>query len=437
MLKRWLPLAAALSCIVLGACAGHSARLATPSLPVPYSETVTDERWQPAAKKARIIVEQARAIHGLPSLTAAVAIDGKVVWAAAAGWSDVETRTPATLTTRYRIGSTSKAVTATLLARLVDRGTMSLDAPARTWAAQLPNPQWLALKPRQLASHSAGIVDYGQNRDLVGLFHSLHERKQFESVMDSLSVFDGNRLKSPPGVAFRYTSFDVVLLSALMEAASGTSFLDLIQREIANPLGATTLSADYQDRPMPDRATFYWRKKQNLRRWRHVNHSYKWAAGGLIASSSDLVRIGSAWLNPEYIQPETREAFWMPQKLANGMVNPQSYAIGWRSNLNPTLLGEGCPLWNVHHGGVSKGAYSWLVIYPEFRLVVAINANARLDEFADFIAIEQAITRAFLASPGLDLGISGTKADDVPASRGERHKTSNCQPSPSMTAPPP
>ncbi|MCX9148410.1 hypothetical protein [Erythrobacter sp. WG] len=55
---------------------------------------------------------------------------------------------------------------------------------------------------------------------------------------------------------------------------------------------------------------------------------------------------------------------------------------------------------NVHHGGVSKSAHSWLVIYPEQRLVVALNANARLDEFGDFIAIEQAITRAFLNPSG-------------------------------------
>ena len=81
-------------------------------------------------------------------------------------------------------------------------------------------------------------------------------------------------------------------------------------------------------------------------------------------------------------------------------VNEQSYAIGWRANPNTRLLGADKPAWNVHHGGVSKGAYSWLVIYPEQRLVVVLNANARLDEFGDFMAIEQAITRAFLNASG-------------------------------------
>ena len=396
MTKRWLPLAAALAFCVLGGCAGHGKKIALPAPPAPYTETLDDERWRIAAEAGRKTLEDARIRHGLPALSVAVAYDGKIVWAAASGWADLERRTPASLTTRYRIGSTSKAITATALARLVDKGTMSLDGPASTWTNDLPNPQWLALTPRQLASHTAGIVDYDQNRDLAGLFHSIRERKQFDSVIEALSVFDGNKLKFTPGTAFRYTSFDVVLLSALMERATGTSFLDLLDREVAHPLGTASLSADYQDRDVPDRATFYWRKGGILKPWGRVNHSYKWSGGGLIASSSDLARIGSAWLDPAYITPATREAFWTPQRLANGEVNEQSYAIGWRANPNLRVLGEDKPVWNVHHGGVSKGAYSWLVIYPEKRLVVALNTNARLDDFGDFMAIEQAITRAFL-----------------------------------------
>lgn len=70
-------------------------------------------------------------------------------------------------------------------------------------------------------------------------------------------MFDGNRLKFAPGTGFRYTSFDVVLLSALMEKAAGMTFPELVEREISGPLGIPSLSADHQDRAMPNRATFY------------------------------------------------------------------------------------------------------------------------------------------------------------------------------------
>jgi CubicO group peptidase (beta-lactamase class C family) len=396
MTKRWLPLAAALALGVLGGCAGHGKPAALPAPSAPYTETLGAPRWHDAAAAARTKLEDARQHHDLPSLSVAVAVEGDIVWAAVSGWADLESRTPASLNTRYRVGSTSKAVTATMLARLVDRGTMSLDAPASTWASDLPNREWPALTPRQLASHTAGIVDYDQNRDLAGLFHSIRERKQFDSVTEALSVFDGNKLKFTPGTGFRYTSFDIVLLSALMENAARAPFLELLDREVARPLGAASLSADHQDRPVPDRATFYFRKDGTIKPWARVNHSYKWAGGGLVASSTDLARIGSAWLDPAYIARETRETFWTPQRLASGEINEQSYAIGWRSNPNHRVLGEDRPIWNVHHGGVSKGAYSWLVIYPDYHLVVALNTNARLDDFGEFMTIEQAISRLFL-----------------------------------------
>jgi serine beta-lactamase-like protein LACTB len=393
---RWLHLAATAALLLLCACAGHGPRLAIPDARTPYTEAVGDRRWQSAARDARATLEAARARLGLPALSVAVAVDGHLAWTAASGWADIERAVPANLATRYRLGSTSKAITATALARLVDQGLMSLDAPISTWRSDLPNPAWTALTPRQLASHTAGIVDYDQNRDLVGLFHSLQERKQFDGIAQALSVFDGNDLKYRPGTAFRYTSFDTVLLSAAIEGAAGQPFLAVLAAEIARPLAVPSLSADHQDRPVPERATFYARDDKGFRRWRPVNHSYKWAGGGLIASSSDLARIGAAWLDAAYIGPQTRRAFWEPQRLASGEVNEQSYAIGWRSNPNRSLFGAEQPVWNVHHGGVSKGAFSWLVIYPELRVVVALNANARLDDFADFMAVEQAVTRHFV-----------------------------------------
>lgn len=36
------------------------------------------------------------------------------------------------------------------------------------------------------------------------------------------------------------------------------------------------------------------------------------------------------------------------------------------------------------------------MIYPDYHLVVALNTNARLEDFGEFMAIEQAITRLFL-----------------------------------------
>lgn len=54
---------------------------------------------------AVLLGHQAR-LHA-PSLSAAIAIDGELVWSAAVGWADLANGIPATPQTLYRIGSTS------------------------------------------------------------------------------------------------------------------------------------------------------------------------------------------------------------------------------------------------------------------------------------------------------------------------------------------
>lgn len=397
-------LCALILCILLAGCAGHGPRLARPAEPAPFEQRLFDQRFATAAEAAGAELRAACERHNLPSLTAAVSVDGKLVWAAAMGWADVAARRPATIATRYRIGSTSKAVTATGLARLVDAGVMTLDRPIGDWAKDLPNAAWNQLTPRQLASHTAGIVSYEQNRDLLGLWQSIRETRRFDSVAEALSVFDGNKLKYPPGTGFEYSSFDIVLLSRAMEAAAGRPWPELMAERVFAPAGVAGVSPDWRDHDIPGRATFYWRKGDRWRAWRRVDHSYKWAGGGLVASSAELALIGGRWFDPGFIRPETRTAFWEPQRLADGRVNEQYYAIGWRSHPQTRLLGPDRPVHNVHHGGVSKGAMSWLNLYPEWKVAIAINANARFDDFADLIALERPITRAFVdvLEPGLD-----------------------------------
>lgn len=385
------------ACLTLTACASHGPVTPLPAVhPVPYDEYILDDRYKDAAANVRKQIEAARIEYGLPSLSAAVSINGELVWAGVTGWSNIESQTAANITTRYRIGSTSKAVTSTILARLVDAKKIDLDKPISTWMKKLPQERWAPLTPRQLSSHTAGIVDYEQNRDISGLIKTLRETKQYDNVYESLEIFDGNRLKYAPGSNFHYSSFDVILLSAAIAAAANDSFLNILNEWAVKLAGNLTISADYQNRQVSSRALFYHRKNGRLRRWRNVNHSYKWAAGGLIASSSDLVRLGGAWFDDSFISTKTRNIFWQPQRLSNGKINEQNYAIGWRSNEQTILLGKEKPVHNVHHGGISKGSYSWLNLYPKYKIAVALNSNARLDEFSDFANIEYPITREFL-----------------------------------------
>lgn len=363
--------------------------------PDTYPQTTAFSVHPQSTAALQLLAQHREEIHA-PAMSAAVAVDGKIVWAGAVGWENIEKHISATTNTQFRIGSTSKAVTVTLLAKLFQDGKIDLDKPISNYDLNLPNPQWGSITPRQLASHSSGLPDYLDNYgDLWGMHYLFKLNKRYTSVKESLEVFDDNALLFTPGSQFHYTSFNTVLQSVVLEAVSGEPFLSAMRNHIFIPLGMNSTSAEYEHSQPNSLATFYWNKDGKypaFRVWQKVDLSHRLAGGGFISTPSDMVKLGSAWLDEKFITPETRQLFWTPQTLADGSVNPQNYALGWRWANYEDDMGF---VRNANHGGVSRGSQSWLMVIPERNMVVAVMINANVEEFWDFGKVSMPLARLF------------------------------------------
>jgi serine beta-lactamase-like protein LACTB, mitochondrial len=356
----------------------------------PYTEGFVDPEYRDAADNVRDILTSRRAEINAPAYSAAVVVDGKLVWSAAAGWADLEAGEKATPATLFRIGSTSKAVTGTLFARLVDAGLVDPDAPISEYVDDLPNPAWQDLTLRQLASHTAGIPNYEANKDLIGVYRAMALRDHHEDVAEGLAYFDSSPLMFEPGADFEYSSFDVVLLSVVLQEAGGAPFQELLEQWVTRPLGVKTPTPDA---PGPDHAQSYLLKGSKVRAWWKVDLSHKLAGGGFMATPADLAVMGAAWLDNDFITEETREQFWTPQRLKDGSVNEQGYAMSWR--FADELWWTDEKLANANHGGVSKGSMAWLVVIPEKRMAVAMAINTRVWPFEKWASIHGDLAAAF------------------------------------------
>jgi D-alanyl-D-alanine carboxypeptidase len=97
-----------------------------------------------------------------PDLSGAVLLSrgGNIVVAKAFGMADREMGTPATLDTRFRIGSMNKMFTAVAVLRLVEEGVIDLDAPMDTYLKQYPNANvGSKVTVRHLLTHTGGTGD--------------------------------------------------------------------------------------------------------------------------------------------------------------------------------------------------------------------------------------------------------------------------------------
>src|SRR5687767_9224653 len=68
-------------------------------------------KWAGAVEQGRESVRASLAEQNLPGLSAAVGIDGNIVWAEGFGFADLENRVPVTPNHRFRIGTASKLLT--------------------------------------------------------------------------------------------------------------------------------------------------------------------------------------------------------------------------------------------------------------------------------------------------------------------------------------
>ena len=307
----------------------------------------------------------------LPSISIAVGTADGPIWSEAVGLADLDSGTAAGVTTAYIVGSTAKAITSVLLARLLDRRAIDLDAPLSSYLSGLPADLG-EVTARQLASHTAGVRHYGF--DLLSYPpHDSFSRRHYANVTEALAAFSGDPLEFPPGSDFKYSTFGYVLLSAALEAAAGSSYPDLLRDEIARPLGLSTL-AIAPPGPAASVAERYVTESGKFCPAFPVDVSNRWAGGGLVASPSDMVRFGQAFLDDRYISPETRATLLTVQPLPGDRPNPQGYALGWRVQEANSLI-EGESIRIAHHGGVGMGGASFFMIVPDHGLVTSIVTN--------------------------------------------------------------
>lgn len=317
-----------------------------------------DSHYQATIAAARRLVCDSL-VPRIPGLQVAVAVDGRLVWSETFGYRDLERRVPVTRTTLFRIGSVSKPLTAAAVARLVEAGTLDLDAPVQRYVPSFPQKPW-PVTTRALAGHLTGIRHYRGAEFMLN--------RRYASVTEGLGIFADDSLLFEPGTRFSYSSYGWNLISAVVEGASGENFLRYMSTHVIGPLGLTHTAPDRADSLIPDRTRFYDQDSSaGFVLSRPVDNSSKWAGGGFLSTAEDLVQFGAAMLRPGFVQATTLDLLFTSQRTRDGQ--PVGYGIGWF--LTSDSLGHRL----AFHGGGSVGGTTAFGIDRDSRVVIAITSN--------------------------------------------------------------
>jgi serine beta-lactamase-like protein LACTB, mitochondrial len=350
-----------LAALVLCAIAAASACGASESSPASNAagcrETTASADHRHAIAIARPLLRRLNAGLRAPGLSLTVAAGGRIVWSANCGYADLKSRRPVTDRTRFRIGSVSKPLTATALARVAASGQVDLDASVARYLPEFPSHGG-AITLRRLAGHLAGIRHYETQAEAIN-------RRHFANVAATLSLFADDPLVAEPGARFSYSSYGYDVIGAVLEHVAGKSFAALMREQVLAPasMTATTLASA----PANARATFYEvTSNGGVRRAPPIDLSDRLPAGGFLSTAGDLARFGVALTDGTLVDAAAAQMMFTSQRTTTG--ESTGYGLGFEVHPSPFGLFVG-------HTGAVDGGTAALLIHPQSRAVLALTTN--------------------------------------------------------------
>ena len=358
-------------------------------VPALASHTLSRADIEKAINQGRPILKQSLREQGLPGIQVAVSVGGHVVWSEGLGYANVESQIPVTPVSKFRVGSVSKSITAAAIGRLVELGQLDLDAVVQTYVPSFPEKRW-PITTRQLGGHLSGIRHYRD--DAMGRDENLSDVR-YETVLDGLVIFKDDPLLFEPENRYSYSSYAWNLISAVIEGASGRSFLQYMREQVFEELNLWHTQADWTDSLVTFRTNYYdYGEDGRLVNSPYVDNSYKWAGGGFVSTAEDLVRFADAHSRVGFFEQATLDLLFTSQKLSSGLET--GYGIGWSTRVDD----RGRKI--VSHGGGSVGGSTTLILYPEERVSVALISNISGWQ-EDRNALSQQLAQPFLEALAL------------------------------------
>jgi serine beta-lactamase-like protein LACTB, mitochondrial len=297
----------------------------------------------------------------VPSITAGLLSNGKIVWISTKGLSDLENNVHATDKTLYRIASISKSITAIAIMQLVETGRINLDESALKYIPYLPSPR-KQFTVRQLLNHTAGIRSYRENE--------FDSKNYFSSTRDVVLYIMKDSLEFNPGERYLYSTLGYNLLAAIIENISGLDYADYLKLYIFDPAGMENTIPDYQKGIIFNRARGYTRDSyRQIQNAPLADLSIKYAGGGILSTATDLLHFSLNILNGKLIKPETLDSMLSPTRLNDGKYI--NYGLGFSFETDET----GRKFFS--HSGGGTGFTSHLVIYPVEKIASVYLTNIR------------------------------------------------------------
>ena len=358
----------------------HEAK-ATPVVKKDSARIITDKNIA-VSNDANPFVESAlREFEGLiktaltnrqaPGAAIAVVRDTSIIFLKGYGLRDTKKTDSIDTRTVFRLGSVSKSVTATLVAILVNEGSLHWDDPVIKYLPHFRLKSAEASKIltlRHLLSHTMGLPYHAYTI-------MIEDHTPFDTLIDHLKDLD---LVGKPGELYSYQNVGFSLIGNVIEKATGKKLEDVFIEKLFLPLGMNDASASFEKIMIDDNVAMphYFTKPTTI-----SSAYYSVApAGGINASIQDM----GLWLKalmgnrPKILPEKELDEIFKPQVTAIARnhnfwqwkrVRKSYYGLGWRviTFANDTI---------EYHGGYVNNYRCEVALNRKKKIAIALLVNS-------------------------------------------------------------
>ncbi|MEK4893895.1 serine hydrolase domain-containing protein [Bacillus sp. FSL M7-0996] len=353
--------------------AGSSLLYTTPTLIVKAEPTQSvSSSLQTSTQRDRNSVKQAvrdTLQLGFPGVLAKTSEGGKT-WSYAAGVANLSSKKPMKTDFRFRIGSVTKAFTATVVLQLAEENSLNLDDSIEKWLPGVIQGNGYDDKQitiRQLLNHTSGIAEYTRSKG----FNLMDTKKSYraeELVKMGISMPPD----FAPGKSWSYSNTGYVLLGILIETVTGNSYAEEIENRIIEPLelSNTFLPGNSSVIPGTKHARGYIQLDgaSEPKDVTYYNPSMGSSAGDMISTADDLNKFFSYLLGGKLLKEQQLKQ--MLTTVPTGEAALGRYGLG----IYETKLPNGVSIWG--HGGSIPGFVTFAGGTLGGKHTLAVNLNS-------------------------------------------------------------
>ncbi|HTD98525.1 MAG TPA: serine hydrolase domain-containing protein [Mucilaginibacter sp.] len=303
----------------------------------------------------------------IPGLSVVILKKGQILKIQSYGLANIETRSPATAQTVYKLGSLSKQFIAAAVMLLEQSGKVNLDSPINAYLDSLPSA-WQGIRVRNLLTHTSGLVRDAPDFDPL----------KVRSLNEDIKAIYLLPLDFAPGAQWDYSNMNYYVLAAIIEKVTGANWAVWISKHVFDPSGMNQTRTCSIIDLIPHRADGYERTSagwKNAEVWLALRPS-----GAFLSSIADLAKWDCMFYSHTFLTETSKKQMWTAGKLNDG--KNAHYGLGWFiDSVNNHL--------RVHHDGGVPGFRSDFERYPDdqFSVIVLTNVgSANAERMAQNIA---------------------------------------------------